>query len=109
MGQTTRATGLAGDSGNAAAAAKKPQTVVKKIVEADDDDATSELPRVAGRKPRNVNSVAATKTSSSDLEDESKTTDSKGIKRRRNHIVDAPHKSSSRAAEGTARDSDLQS
>jgi len=107
LGQTTRATGLAGDSGNAAAAAKKPQTVVKKIVEADDDDATSELPRVAGRKPRNVNSVAATKTSSSDLEDESKTTDSKVIKSRRNHIVDAPHKSSSRAADETASESEF--
>src|SRR6202051_3008988 len=107
MGQTTRATGLAGDSGNAAAAAKKPQTVVKKIVEADDDDATSELPGVARRNARNVNSIAATKTSSSDLEDESKTTDSKVIKSRRNHIVDAPHKSSSRAADETASESDL--
>jgi len=114
LAQTTRATGLAGDSGNAAAATKKPQTVVKKIVEADDDDATSEPPRVVGKKPRSVNSVAATKASpsdlsSADLEDESKTADSKVLKSRQNHIVDAPHKSKSRATDETASESEFSS
>ena len=107
LGQTARATGLADDRGNAAAAAKKPQTVVKKIVEADDDDAMSEPPRVGGKKPRNLNSVAATKASTSDLEDDSKNVDSKVLKSRRNHIVDAPHKSKSGAADETDGESEF--
>jgi N-acetylmuramoyl-L-alanine amidase len=105
-GPTARRSVAAGDDSNAAAAANKPPTVVKRIVEADDDDDATEPPAVK-RTAHNVKSVAATKASPGELEDDAATADSRVLKSRRNHIVDAPHKSRSQAAEEATSESEF--
>jgi N-acetylmuramoyl-L-alanine amidase len=85
------------------AIAKNSQTVVvKKVVEAGDDDVNTSIASasLARRKPRTVKAVAEKKDLSSDLDsdpDTSNTSNSKVLESSRNHIVDAPHRSSSRA------------
>jgi N-acetylmuramoyl-L-alanine amidase len=94
----------------ASAVGKRPQTaVVKKVVEADDVDLdTSVVPtKPVKRKPRNAKAVATKKDLFSDLDGDSDTSDSKVLESSRNHIVDAPHRSSSRANAKSAKASDF--
>ena len=99
-------------SAPSAIARNSPTAVVKKVVEAGDDDVDTSIASASSsrRKPRNVKAVAVKKDLSSDLDgdsDTSNTSNSKVLESSRNHIVDAPNRSRSRADAKTATASEF--
>jgi N-acetylmuramoyl-L-alanine amidase len=103
----------AAESGSGSSTIRKnPQTiVVRKVVEADDSDVdtSSVSANAAKRKARNVKAVVSKQDMYSDLDSNSvsDSSDSKVLESSRNHIVDAPHRSTARANPKPAGASDF--
>jgi N-acetylmuramoyl-L-alanine amidase len=99
---------FAGDGGSESAAAgtKAAQAaVVKKVVDADDDEVATLAAHEENRNSRDAKAADAAKALAGNLDDDSKKSESKVLKSHKNHIVDVPHQSGSRATAKSAKSS----
>ena len=103
---------FAGDGGHESAAAgtKNAQAaVVKKVVDADDDDddGATLAAHEENRNSRDAKVTDTAKALAGTLDDDSKKPESKVLNSRKNHIVDVPHQSGSRARAKSGKGSDF--